>query len=384
MKALAIARTNLRRMVRDRTNLIPMVAVPLVFVYLIGTQFGGEDQLTVGVVGSGPVANATVSALAESAVAVSRLDDAEALRDAVSADDLDLGAILADDAAEVLDAGERLEVEVVIGDEGDGASLEPLLSQAVDEQALVPGVTAELASGAGAPGAAEVRPVVEAGAADLVRTSVAVVDPAGGEIGAGGGRFAEGAAQQLTLMVFLYTLFSAVPLVQSRKLGLSQRMLATPTPMYAIVAGEAAGRWSVALAQGTWVLVATAVLFDVAWGNLPAAVLLLVVFGAVGAGAGMLLGTALDDESVVVGAAVLVGLSVAALGGAMVPAEIFSPTLEAISRVTPHAWALDGFATVRDGGSLGDITTELAVLVGGAVALLAAASWRLRRVLTRV
>jgi ABC-2 type transport system permease protein len=383
VRALAIARTNLRRMLRDRTNLIPMVAVPLVFVYLIGTQFGGEDQLTVGVVGSGPVANATVGALEESAVAVSRLDDAEALRDAVSTDDLDLGAILPDDAAEVLDAGQRLEVEVVIGDEGDGATLEPLLSQAVDEQALVPGVTAELA-GAGAPGVAEVRPVVEAGASDLVRTSVAVVDPAGGEIGAGGGRFAESAAQQLTLMVFLYTLFSAVPLVQSRKLGLSRRMLATPTPMYLIVAGEAAGRWSVALAQGTWVLVATAVLFDVAWGNLPAAVLLLVVFGAVGAGAGMLLGTTLDDEGVVVGAAVLVGLSVAALGGAMVPAEIFSPTLETISRVTPHAWALDGFATVRDGGSLGDITTELAVLAGGAVGLLGAASWRLRRVLTRV
>ncbi|CAN5895079.1 hypothetical protein BH23ACT2_BH23ACT2_09060 [soil metagenome] len=384
MKVLAIARTNLVRMLRDTTALVPMLVVPVLFVYIIGVQFGGGQQATIGVVGSGPVADGVVDTLrAGDTVEVSRLGDADELRTAIDAGDLDLGAVVADDATDVLDAGERLAVELVIGDEGTGASLRPLVAQALDEQALAPGVTADLVTRDGAPPAREVRATVAELTSELDRTSVAVVDSAGEEIGAGGGRFAEGAASQLVLMVFLFTLLSAIPLVQSRQLGLSRRMLATPTPVSAIVVGEAAGRWLVALVQGAWILVATVVFFDVGWGNLPTAIAVLVVFGAVGAGAGMLLGSFFDDESVVIGAALLLGLALAALGGAMVPADVFSPTLQSISRATPHAWALDAFATVRDGGSIGDIGTELAVLTAAATVLVATASWRLRVVLTR-
>ena len=68
----------------------------------------------------------------------------------------------------------------------------------------------------------------------------------------------------------------------------------------------------------------------------------------------------------------------------MVPVEIVPDTLQTVARFTPHYWAVDAFAElVRRDGTVIDILPNLAVLLGFAVVLLSAASWRLRRVLTR-
>ena len=54
-----------------------------------------------------------------------------------------------------------------------------------------------------------------------------------------------------------------------------------------------------------------------------------------------------------------------------------------IAHVTPHAWALDGFAElIRRGGTLGSIGTEVLVLMGFAAILMALGTWRLREKLT--
>jgi ABC-2 type transport system permease protein len=58
--------------------------------------------------------------------------------------------------------------------------------------------------------------------------------------------------------------------------------------------------------------------------------------------------------------------------------------MQRIAHVTPHAWALDGYAElVRRGGGTLDILPELAVLSAYAIVLLALAAWRLRVALTR-
>lgn len=68
----------------------------------------------------------------------------------------------------------------------------------------------------------------------------------------------------------------------------------------------------------------------------------------------------------------------------MLPIELFSPTMQRVAHVTPHAWALDGFAElVRRGGNTLDILPELGVLLAYALVLFALASWRLRVAITR-
>ncbi|HSO50522.1 MAG TPA: ABC transporter permease, partial [Acidimicrobiia bacterium] len=158
----------------------------------------------------------------------------------------------------------------------------------------------------------------------------------------------------------------------------------TPTSTGVIVSGEGAGRWAVAMVQGLYIVAATLLLFRVNWGDPLGAALILVTFAAVGAGAGVLMGAVFKNDQQAGGIGVVLSLGLAALGGCMFPIELFSPTMQQVAHLTPHAWALDGFAElVRREGTVVDILPELGVLTAYAVVLLLLASWRLRVVLTR-
>jgi ABC-2 type transport system permease protein len=161
-------------------------------------------------------------------------------------------------------------------------------------------------------------------------------------------------------------------------------MLSTPTPIRSIVVGESLGRFGTALLQGLYIMLLTLIIFSVNWGDPLGAVLILVALSAVGAGAGMLLGSTFSNDQQAGGVGVMLALGLAALGGAMFPLDLFSPTMQKVAHITPHAWALDGYAElVRRGGTVVDILPELGVLTLYAAVLLALAAWRLRVALTR-
>jgi ABC-2 type transport system permease protein len=110
----------------------------------------------------------------------------------------------------------------------------------------------------------------------------------------------------------------------------------------------------------------------------------IVLFCFVAGGAGMLVGSTFRNDAQAGGAGVGLGLGLAALGGSMVPLEIFPPALRTFAHVTPHAWANEAMAEiVRRGGGIGDVALQLGVLALYAAVLLVLASWRLRTVLTR-
>jgi ABC-2 type transport system permease protein len=96
------------------------------------------------------------------------------------------------------------------------------------------------------------------------------------------------------------------------------------------------------------------------------------------------MGAVFSNDAQATGVGIIVSLGLAALGGCMVPVELFSPTMQKVAHLTPHAWALDGFAElVRRNGTVVDILPELAVLTAYATVLLVLAAWRLRITLTR-
>jgi ABC-2 type transport system permease protein len=197
------------------------------------------------------------------------------------------------------------------------------------------------------------------------------------------GQFDLGASQQLLLFVFLTSLAGSVALVQTRQWGVTRRMVSTPTGTGTIVGGEALGRFLVALVQGVFIMIGSLLLFSVNWGDPIGAVAILLMFCAVGAGAGMLVGSIVDNDQQAGSFGIFAALGVAALGGCMVPIEFFPETMQTVAHFTPHAWGLDGFAElVRRDGTIADIVPELLVLAGFAAGLLALAAWRLRKTLT--
>ena len=76
----------------------------------------------------------------------------------------------------------------------------------------------------------------------------------------------------------------------------------------------------------------------------------------------------------------MIGIAFAMLGGCMWPLGIVPDKVRILGHVTPHAWAVDAWITVLSrAGGVADIATNLAVLAGFAVGMLALASVLLQR-----
>jgi ABC-2 type transport system permease protein len=176
---------------------------------------------------------------------------------------------------------------------------------------------------------------------------------------------------------------AAAYLIEARRLGVVRRIIATPTSPSTVIFGEALGRFAIAAVQAVLIIAGSSLLFGVDWGDPAALALIVVAFCLVASAAGMLLGSTLKNEQQAGAVALLLGLGLGALGGSMVPIDVFPDTMRQIAHITPHAWANDAFSkTLLHSGGISDIAVDLLVLVGFGVVLLAIASWRMRKVLT--
>lgn len=160
-------------------------------------------------------------------------------------------------------------------------------------------------------------------------------------------------------------------------------MLATPTMAGPIIGGEVLSRFLVGIIQAALIILGSAVVFDVKWGQPIGVAAVVIVFTLVFAGAAVFLGALLRNQQQAAGVSILLGLGLAAVGGFMVPLQVFPPTMQRIAHMTPHARGNDAFAQlVGNGASITGILPQLGVLAGFAVALLMLSTCRLHRVLT--
>ena len=97
----------------------------------------------------------------------------------------------------------------------------------------------------------------------------------------------------------------------------------------------------------------------------------------------MLLGPTVATEQQALAAAILLGLSLAALGGSMVPLMFFTPLMNDIAHLAPHAWGNEALnALQREGGNLLGVLPQIGALIGFAVLTFSLAVWRLHHELT--
>ncbi len=386
MKALAIGWTNVKRMIRERSNIFFVFIFPIALVLLIGIQFGGGvlPSVTVFDGDEGQLSTAIVEALEdEGGLDVRIAESSDDVINAVERGTSQAGVLLPADMDQTAAAGNQVEVGYLTRPDGSGAQIQSIVSATIAD-VMTPVGAAQFA-------------VVETGApfddALTVAGEVSTqANPMEVEVSAIGeaifpstlGQFDLGASSQLVLFTFLTALAGSSALILTRQLGISNRMMSTPTSIRTIVFGESLGRWGTAMVQGVYIMVLTLIIFSVNWGDPIAAILVLVALSAVGAGAGMLMGATFKNDQQAAGISVMLALGLAALGGAMFPSELFSPTMQTVAHITPHAWALDAYAIlVRQGGNTFDILLELGVLALYAVVLLALASWRLRVAITK-
>ncbi|MDI3241984.1 ABC transporter permease [Arthrobacter sp. AL08] len=381
---IAIATVELRRFLRDKSNIFFVFVFPLMLILLLGSQFGaGSGQARVTI--SGPaseLSRALTAELQSAGVAVSTTG-ADAARSDLSRGRTDVGVFLDNSDAAAFDAGRPTELDVVMASQSSALTVMQQVRTAVLAAGLERSQLAAL-TGAGIP-AERARTALDQAAVQIAAPTAEIVNTNDvAQEFRGLGRFDLGASQQLLLFVFLSSLTGAATLIQARRFGVVGRVMSAPVSSGQIVAGQALGRFAIASVQGGFIMAGTALLFGVDWGNLWLSALVLVIFCAVSAAAAMTVGSVMDNDTAAAGVGVGGGLVLGGLGGCMVPPEFFPEALAAVSFATPHRWAYEAFAAIqRRDGTLADILPQLGVLAGMAAALLLLGTWLLRRSLNR-
>lgn len=387
MRVLAIAEANLRRLFRDRIGLFFIFVLPIVIIVVLGTVFGGRNAPRLGVLiaDDGPLTGALVETIrgGEVRLEVRTMPDEATLRSAVEEGSLELGVIVPPGYDAALRDGDRAELTVIGQPTAVFSALRRAVDAAVADQAAAIRAARLVQAEAGIPfeAALEIATGVQAGMPGI---DVTVERIGEGIFPEGTTAFAPGAQSQLVLFMFLTSMTAATQIILSRQLGVSRRMLAAPVGMSTIVLGEVLGRFGVAMVQGLFIVFLSAAAFGVPWGDPLAAATVVVVFALVGTGAAMVVGAFANDADQAGSLGVMAGMLLGALGGAMVPLEIFPEPMRTIAYITPQAWAVQGLRIVglRDGG-VADILPELGVLSLFAIGLLALGTWRFRNVLSR-
>ena len=384
---ISVARTELGRILHDRTGLFFILVLPILVIVVIGSSIGSvAGTAKVGVLdldGTPASARLIADLDASDRIDVVVVSEPETLSVDVRLDRLRAGVIVPEGHAARLAAGEVSELDMIIDpSRATSTAARTSVVAAVDRHAAVI---------AAADFTAERTDVSSSEAVELAGTigeslrpvPVRTVDVGTGGIDSGS-PFSYPAAANLVLFTFLNTLSVSGVIVESRRLGVTRRLLAGPVSPGTVVAGYAASRFVVALLQGFLVVVAGALLFDVQWGDPVAVVTLVTLFAVVAAAAGVLIGAIAKTPEQTQSVGVPLGIAMGMLGGALWPLQIVPDWLRQLGHLTPHAWAMDGWvAVVFESGGVTDIVVELTVLAAFGVMLTALAAVMLRRSVVR-
>ncbi len=384
MRAITIAATEVRRLLRWRANVFFLFVLPMLIILLLGAAFGGSRKARIGVLeGSrGQLAQQFVGALRERpSTELLRYSSAGALQKAVARGDLDAGLVIPASYEARLRKGASVTLDYFARPESVAQQIRATVESVAADQARTIAAAQVVEQELKTTFAnALARAHIAAAMTPLVQ--VRLTAPGGGPYTSAAGRFDSGASTQLLLFIFLNSLNGAAWLIETRRLGIARRILSTPTSPRTLVAGQLLGRLAIALLQALIIVLGSLLLFGVNWGDPLGSAAVILAFSLVATGAAVLLGTLFATEQQVGPVALLLGLGLAALGGSMAPLEIFPSTARAIAHITPHAWANDAFSKLLShGGDLGSVGPDVAVLLAFAAVLTTLAGWRLRRTL---
>jgi ABC-2 type transport system permease protein len=377
----------LLRIVRDRTALFFTVFFPFIIILFIGLAIGGfsDREVPLGLVNRahGSLSSELVDKLERARILVLRsYPDADRLRRDVRRGVVVAGVVVPSDYDARVRTGRSANVAFVSDpSHGFPAGIRATVAAVVAEQGArlqAADFATQRVAGtfdhnlAQARQVEEIVPQVGVRARTIGRrTNRSVTVPSG---------FEYTAPANLVLFVFITSLTSAAGVVESKRLGITRRMLGTPTRAGTILLGEALGRFAVAALQSIYIFVLGALLFGVDFGNPLGAAVLVVLFALVATTFAMLAGTLVRTPEQLGSIAPPAGIAMGMLAGCMWPRFIMPPFMQRIGQLFPQSWAMDAWIKlIAQGAGLKDIAPQLAVLAAFVVVLLPAATWRMRR-----
>jgi len=183
----------------------------------------------------------------------------------------------------------------------------------------------------------------------------------------------------LVMFVLMSMAFSGIAITVERQEGQLRRFAYTPAGRAEVVLGKLLGRMGIAVVQILFLLAVGAFVFRVSLGRSPGALVLLMAALAFCAGSfGVMFGSIFRNPEQVSGMSVITTLTMGALGGCWWPIEIVSRPFRIAALFFPTGWAMDGLhKLISFGYGLGAVAIDVAVLSAFGLAFLLIASRKL-------
>jgi ABC-2 type transport system permease protein len=383
MRTLGIAQASGRRLLRDRRALFFTIVLPIVLILVVGAVARGFNTFQVGVVdldGSQASHQLVVDLEHTAGLSAVPYPSVSALNKAVARSEINAGVVLPSGLA----ADERSGRPVSVGIVAEQAN--------TTQQAAFNRVSSVISAYGSRVQAGQFASryagdfsrdfdlaVTLSPKTPQVNLTTQIVAVAQNTLPPG---FEYSAPTELVLFVFLTAVAGGAAVVESRRLGVFERVLAAPVRPRTIVIGESVTSVLIAAAQSALIVLVGSAVFGVSWGNPPAAFLLLLLWCLVSAGAGMVAGTLFRTPEQASAIGPVVGITFAMLGGCMWPLSIVSATMRVVGHVTPQAWAVDAWTNLLSShGTVTTIWRQLGILALFALCFFGIATVRSRRLL---
>jgi ABC-2 type transport system permease protein len=383
MRTLAIAQASGRRLLRDKRALFFTIVLPIVLILVVGAVARGFSTFKIGIVDldRSQASHQLVADLEHTAgLSAVTYPSVSALNKAVARSEISAGVVLPSGLA----ADERSGRPVSVGIAAEQAN--------TTQQAAANRVSSVIDTYGGRVEAGQFATRFGGGFSHNLQLAVSlasktpqvslatqVVAVAQNTLPPG---FQYSAPTELVLFVFLTAVSGSAAVVESRRLGVFERVLAAPVRPSTIVIGESITAVLIAAMQSALIVAVGSVVFGVSWGSPLAALVLVLLWCLVGAGAGMMAGTLFRTPEQASAIGPVVGITFAMLGGCMWPLSIVSGAMRSVGHATPQAWAVDAWTNLLSShGTIVTIWHQLAILALFALGFFAIATIRSRRLL---
>lgn len=404
MRILDLALKDLSQIVRDWKAAVFLLVMPIIFTLFFGMIFGGTSQsdvdprLPVGLVDqdNGRLSPYLLDLLEDSEVIrIQALDDASELEKKISDEDFAAGIVIPSGYSASLLDGEPVALTLTVDPASNAAVTIEGEIQAAVNRLLATVRTAEISARAYESQQAFADDAARQAYFDdaLARTVAAWATPPvsiqvtkTGEAPQAEQPFANSYAHSSPGMMAQFAIVglmgAAEVIVRERKTRTLQRLLTTAISRVEILIGHYLAMFMLIFAQFV-ILIAFGQLFlelhyENAWG---ATALMTASMALACASMGLLIGTLAKSEEQTIMLTLIPMFVFAGLGGAWVPLEFTSATVQFIGHFTPVTWMMDGFKNILvRGQGLREALLPAGVLLAFAVGFFALGAWRFRTV----
>ena len=397
-KLAALARNVLLNELSERSSWLFYLILPVLFTVVIGLGLGGGRQTQnsdnrIPIAASDrdktDLSTSFISLLnASPAVRLTDIQEEKALKD-VTAGDLSLLVTIPAGYEAALLSGQPIQLKV----DRTGTATSDAAEQAVSAAAFQAGSAVNAARTAvlERERVSEFNTAVEKSAyfkSSLVQAEQLLSNPPAGisstsanvtaVLSADG--FRQSSPGQVVTWTLITLLAASEAFVSERLGGTLRRLIITPTSKAILLAGKLLGWFILGMLQMTILIGFGWAFLGVDWGRSPEALIMIsAAYALTAVSLGILLSTVARTRSQAGSMITLFGMVLSALGGAWWPLEVTPPTYQAVVKILPTTWAMQGYHDViLRGLGPGDVLLETGVLLGFAVIFFTAAVLRFK------